>query len=148
MEIILADKRYANQAANLLLKAFFGSFSQAKKEIEEKIKSRECYLAIKNNRIVGMFLYARNYSHYANYLEELLVQKKYRRKGIAMALLEKFVEISKKEQPKKQRYVLSSTNKNNKASINMHLKFGFKKSGIVHNLHYGNDEMFFVYKLR
>lgn len=92
-------------------------------------------------------IYLKDYSHYANYLTDFAVSKKHRRKGIGLKLIKKFIEISKKEQPKKQPYALSSTDVNNIASINLHLKAGFVELGRIKKLHYGKDEIFFCYKL-
>ena len=63
-------------------------------------------------------------------------------------MLEKYVIISKKEQPLKQPYALSSTTANNTASITMHFSFGFVVLGTIKKLHYGKDELIFGYELR
>ena len=81
------------------------------------------------------------------FIEDLAVSKEYRGQGFAKALLQKFIEISRKEQSKKQPYCLSSTDVTNKASIKLHLRVGFKKLGVIKELHYGKDEIIFGYKL-
>lgn len=135
-------------AAKILTEAYFDSFREAKKYIRRKLKTRECLVAIENNEMIGVLLYYRDYSHYANYIEDIVVSKQYRRKGVAIQLLMKFIEISKKETPKNQKYALSSTKITNKTSISMHLKCGFKEIGRLKGLHYGEDEIFFAYNLR
>jgi len=130
-----------------LFEAYYSSLASAKKELKINIKRKEVLVAV-DKEVMGILNYARDYSHYANYVEDIAVSKKHRRKGVSKALMKKFIQISKKETPKKQKYALSSTEVNNKASIKMHLKFGFKKIGTLKGLHYGTDEAFFAYKLR
>ena len=77
-----------------------------------------------------------------------MVAKKHRRKGIAKILLDKYIEVTKKEQPKKQKYALSSTDVTNIPSIKLHLNYGFEKLGRIKELHYGKDEIIFGYKLK
>ncbi|MBS3111727.1 GNAT family N-acetyltransferase [Candidatus Woesearchaeota archaeon] len=99
----------------------------AKNCLNKKIKRKNSLVVLDGNNVVGVLIYARDYSHYANYTEDLVVSKKHRRKGIAKALLKKYIEISRKETPKKQKYALSSTVVSNKASISLHKNIGFKE---------------------
>ena len=148
MKIIPLKKEYVSQTAEILVEAYWNSVDEAKNELFKKIKSNECFIALENKEVAGVFIYMKNYSHYANYLEDLVVSKKYRGQGVANRLLEKYILISRGETPKKQKYALSSTHSFNKISIKTHLKSGFKKIGLIRGLHYGKDEIFFGYNLR
>lgn len=145
--IIKAEKKHLQIIAELLVQEWYDSIEEAKEQVILKINNNECYIKLINEEIVGLFMYSRDYSHYANYLEDLLVAKKYRRKGIALELLKKYIEISKRETPKKQKWALSSTDKNNLASIKTHIKAGFEEIGIINGLHYGTDEIMFGFNL-
>lgn len=134
--------------AKVLVEAYFNSFEEARNRLRFKVKTKECLVAFRDNDVVGVLVYHRDYSHYANYIEDIAVSKKHRRRGVARGLLKKFIEISKKETPRNQKYALSSTRVKNKASIGMHLKCGFKEIGRLKGLHYGEDEIFFAYLLR
>ena len=146
--ITLTQRKHVNAAAKILFEAYFSPLSNAKKHLNKKIKTKESFVALDGKTVAGVLIYARDYSHYANYAEDLAVSKKHRGKGFAGALLKKFIEVSRKETPKKQRFALSSTDASNKASINLHKKAGFKEIGRLKKLHYGKDEVFFAYKLR
>lgn len=147
MKVILTKKKHVLETKKILFDAYFDSKKEAEKYISEKIKSKETFVAIIDGKVAGVISYKRDYSHYANFLSNLVVSKNHQRKGVALALLKKFVEISRKEQPKKQKYALSSTDITNKASIKLHKKAGFKNLGIIKELHFGKDEIMFGYNL-
>ena len=147
MKIAIADKKHIKEVAEILFKEWYDSLKEAKEEAIKRINNKECLIALENNKVVGILMYSRDYSHYANYCQDLFVVKEYRNKGIASLLLKKFIYISRKEQPRKQKYVLSSTDTKNIASIRLHKRVGFNKIGTVKYLHYGKDEVFFGYRL-
>ena len=147
IRVIRIKDKHIREAAKVLAEAYNISVNNAKKDITSKKRNEKWFVAIKDNRVAGVLGYFFDYSHYANFIEDLAVSKKYRRQGVGKALLHKFIEISRKEQPKKQPYCLSSTDVTNKASIKLHLGFGFKKLGTIKKLHYGKDEIIFGYKL-
>ena len=147
MRTILAKKEHIHPAATILHASHFETLHEAKTWLREKIKNKEFFVVVDGKEVLGLLLYERDYSHYANYISDIVVAKKHRRKGVAHALLEKYIAVSKKETPKKQRYALSSTTGTNKISIKMHLSFGFKELGRVEKLHYGKEEVFFGYRL-
>ena len=148
MEIVLARNNMLYEGAKLLSEEYFSSLANAAAYLKKKIARRECFLAVDKSKVVGLLVYSRDYSHDANYVEYLLVLGSHRREGIANNLLRKYIEVSRKEQPKKQKYALSSAVSSNAASIKMHKKFGFVELGRVKKLHYGSDEIIFGYKLR
>lgn len=147
MKVILASKKHLVPAAKILVEAYYPSMADATKWLIQRIKRKEVFVALEND-VVGVLVYTRDFSHGLNYIEDIAVSKKFRRKGIAMQLIRKFIQISRKETPKNQKFALSSTNTTNKASFRMHAKAGFKKIGRLKGIHYGKDEVYFAYKLR
>ncbi|MFH1915783.1 MAG: GNAT family N-acetyltransferase [Nanoarchaeota archaeon] len=145
MRCIFGRKEHVAQAARLL--DWYDSVSVAKKRVIKKMGAREFLVVLMDGRVVGVLLYARDYSHDANYCEDLIVEESARRKGVGSLLLNKFIELCRAEQPKKQPYAFSSTDVTNVRSIALHEKVGFRNLGIVKKLHYGKDEIFFGYKL-
>ena len=111
------------------------------------VKLRQALVAHIGTEAVGVMTYVRRFTHSANFGQDLLVKENQRRKGIGKALLEKFISISRQEQPKHQQIVLSSTAADNKISVKLHKKSGFTQIGKIKGLHYGKDEIFFGYKL-
>ncbi len=130
LKIRKATKKDLNQITKVLLEDYLGSKKEAREISKESIKNKTCLIAIEKE-IVGILIYVKAYSHYANYIEDLIVSRKIRGKGIARKLIKKFLEISKKETPKNQRYALSSTDTSNKISIKMHKNLGFKEIGKI-----------------
>lgn len=147
LTIQLATEKHINAIATILHTEWYDSVEEAQQEVTKRVSSQECVIACSDTTIVGILMYAREYSHCANYCEDLIVHKDHRRKGIGLALLKKYVEISKIETPKKQKYALSSTDVNNTASQALHKKAGFKDLGVLKQLHFGRDELFFGFDL-
>ncbi|MFA4887347.1 MAG: GNAT family N-acetyltransferase [Candidatus Nanoarchaeia archaeon] len=148
MQVLLAKKGDRAGIVRLLLEDFFDSKKEAEKCFLENLKKKQVWVLEDKKVILGVFAYTRAYSHEANYLEYIAVDKKYRGNGLSKKLLERYIRVSKKEQSAKQRFVLSSTKCSNLVSIRMHLDFGFKQMGVLKKLHYGEDEIIFAYPLR
>ena len=102
MKVILAKTAHITQSAEILKKAYFESLKEAKEFLKEKLRKKEFYVAVENNEVLGLFTYRRDYSHYANYLSDIIVADEHRRKGIAKELLKKYIELRRKKQHKKQ----------------------------------------------
>lgn len=147
IQIVLAKESQVDEVAKIFTNEHFDSFEEVKEHYLKKIKTKEAYVALLNGEIVGAFGYRRVILTMEIIFPNIVVSDDHRRKGIATALMNKFIEVSKKEQSKKQKYALSSTSVTNEASINMHLKFGFKNLGTIKELHFGEDEIFFGYDL-
>ncbi len=145
MKVVVAKLKDAHAAAKILQESY-SSFKEAKKYLLEKIKNREVLVAL-NPQVAGVLVYTRKYSHYANYVEDIVVKKEERRKGMGSLLLKKYIALSKRETRKKQPFALSSVNKANTASLKMHMKFGFQPIGLLQELHYGEDVVFFGYRI-
>jgi ribosomal protein S18 acetylase RimI-like enzyme len=145
MRVEPCTPEHTETAAKILHDAFFDTHAEAQAWVEEAIETS--LICVEGEEVLGCLIYEKDYSHYANYIADIAVAKEHRRKGVALKLIEAFIERSKKEQPKKQPYALSSTDVTNEASIALHKKAGFIELGIVKKLHYGKDEVFFGYKL-
>ncbi|MBI2444873.1 GNAT family N-acetyltransferase [Candidatus Micrarchaeota archaeon] len=147
MRIRLANACDGKKATGILAEAYYSSASDAARVVRPAIRQKRCIIAEIDGQCAGVLAYARDYSHYANYVMDLAVSPPFRRHGAALALLKDFVARSRKEQPQKQRLALSSTKAKNKASIRLHQKAGFKKIGMLKGLHFGEDEIFFAHRL-
>ena len=148
MKVVRIGKRHIDAAAKILFDAYYSSLARAKTDVRSWTERNQSFVAVENGKVVGVLMYTRDFSHYANYIEDIAVAKVQRRKGIAKKLLQKFIDVSRKETPKKQKYALSSTETSNKVSIKMHLNFGFSEIGRMKGQHFGKDEIFFAYNLR
>ena len=146
MKIEKVSQKTLIECAKILNQGYFDSEDEAALHLHKHPETAYC--AISGNAVCGVMIYLRDYSHYSNYLSDIVVLREYRRQGIASALLEKYFEISGSEQPKKQPLVLSSTDSANIASIMLHNKCGFTEIGRLGGLHYGKDEIFFARKIQ
>ena len=96
----------------------FLALSQKYSLIKQVIKSeRHCYVAVKNNKIVGFIRESGRPEGYS-LLEEIVVSPEYRGHGIAQILLKYYHNIFSKN--------LAKTNKNNSAIIHLLQKNGYK----------------------
>ncbi|NQZ85131.1 MAG: GNAT family N-acetyltransferase [Nanoarchaeales archaeon] len=127
--------------------SYFDNEKEAEGHFKLYLKSKRLYLLFENENLIGFFNYFYQYSHFANYLEDISVNKNYQKKGYSKYLLSKYIEISK-EQKTKNVIALSSTHLTNKTSQQMHKSFGFEEIGTLKKLHYGIDEIFYAYNLK
>src|SRR3989338_376332 len=132
--VMLTQRKHVSDAARILFGAYYRSLRDAKARLRKRIQTRESFVAVDKGKVVGVLIYARDYSHYANYAEDLAVSKTHRGKGIATALLKKYLDASRKETPTRQTYALSSTDISNTASVSLHKKVGFKEIGRLKGL--------------
>ncbi len=146
IKIIQIEKKYEDEFVKTFNGSYFDSIKEARQHFNEYLKNKKLFLLLLDSELAGFFNYYFQYSHHANYLEDMGVSKKFRRKGCSKHLISKYIEISK-EHRSKNRIALSSTHKKNIASQKMHINFGFKKIGILKGLHYGEDEIFYSYDL-
>src|SRR3989344_5414142 len=148
MKIIMANKKHRRQAQKLLDLTNAEASRTGQDFFNNKITNKVCLVALEKDKVIGTLVYIRDWSHFANFVSDIAVFKQHRRKGIARLLFQKFVQMSKREQPKNQAYAFSSTVISNKISQKMHRNLGFKFAGIFKNLHFGKDEVMFAFKLR
>lgn len=98
---------------------------------KEKIKKKEILVAIDNNKLVGILGYAKFFWDKIDFIDEVIIDNKYRRKKIAIALIKRLEKESKK---RKARRIFSTTEIWNKISIKMHKRLGYKRCGYVDNM--------------
>ena len=146
IKIIPIEKKYEKEFIKTFNDSYFDSEDEAKQHFKEQTGKSNLFLLFVDSELGGFFDFIPQYSHYANYLNNICVVKKFRGKGYSKQLLEKYIEISR-EQKTRNVIALSSTHKTNVASQKMHKRFGFKKIGVLKELHYGEDEIFYSYKL-
>jgi ribosomal protein S18 acetylase RimI-like enzyme len=148
MKIRKATSRDVKRAGELLSKEFSEGLADTIKDLRSRLGFGEVHVAVEDGKVIGVISHIKSWSHFSNYLEGIVVDKKYRGLKVGMKLLDYYIGICRKDQPKKQRYALSSTDVKNKASIKFHRKFGFKELGRIKGLHYGRDEIVFGFDLR
>ena len=141
-----AKKEYKNQIVDLIMQEHSKIKKDAINYFEENHLKNELCIAVENDTVVGIMTHDTHWSHGCNFLSYLYVHKDHRRQGVAKKLVEGFLKISKKNQNEK--YVYSSTDVNNNASIKFHLSMGFEIAGTINNLHFGKPEIFFSYDLK
>jgi len=146
IKIIPIKKKYEKEFIRVFNKDYFDSRGEAKEHFREHLEKKRLFLFFVDSKLIGFFDYIHQYSHNANYLYNLCIAKKFRKNGYSKYLLKKYVEISREEKTRNV-VALSSTHKTNIASQKMHLSFGFRKIGVLKNLHYGEDEIFYAYDL-
>lgn len=145
-EIKCLDKSMKDDFIQLFSEDYFDAVENFNEEFDDLVERGNCYVLILDGELIGFFDYIKDYSHYANYLQGIAVIPKYRKKGYSYKLLDKFIELSRKDKTK-NRIALSSTTVDNIASKKMHESYGFKKIGVLQGLHYGINEIFYAYDL-
>jgi GNAT superfamily N-acetyltransferase len=128
---------------------------ELKKYFLKKVKNKEGFVAVEDNKLVGFIGFSKEYFRIvcsrkrsfkdSDYLDWVFVHKDYRGKGIAEELIKKFEKNAKK---RRVRRIYSTTIPKNKAAIKMHKKLGFSQAGYVWNLwEEGDKELFFSKKV-
>tara|TARA_Y100000310_G_C20428451_1_gene690213 strand:- start:222 stop:671 length:450 start_codon:yes stop_codon:yes gene_type:complete len=146
IKIVQINDKFKSDFVKIFKESYFDSEEEAKQHFKEYLKSKRLFVLFVNSDLAGFFNYFYQYSHYANYLEDISVADKFKGQGCSKYLLSKYIEISQ-QQKSKNKIALSSTHKTNVASQRMHESFGFKKIGILQKLHYGEAEIFYAYPL-
>tara|TARA_B100000941_G_scaffold289860_1_gene270261 strand:- start:2250 stop:2732 length:483 start_codon:yes stop_codon:yes gene_type:complete len=135
VKIKFAVKSDMRQVLNLIkeLALFEKSPDQAILTVEDlvrdgfgKIKLFECFIAQIKNEIVGIALFYPRYSTWCGktfHLEDLIVSKKWKSKGIGTALYNKFLSYSLKKNVNRVEWVVLNWNKN---AIDFYNKSGAK----------------------
>ena len=121
-QTIPIDEKYENEFITTFTD-YFDSESEAREHFRKYLNTEKLFLLFVENKLAGFFNYYFQYSHYANYLEDIAVNEKFRGKGLSKDLLRKYIEISK-GQKTKNKIALSSTHTTNNVSQKMHLSFG------------------------
>jgi len=111
---------------------------RAHDEIHEKMQNKAFIVAEVDHNVVGYLLWESSALGYKNtwYLEQIVVKSEFRRKGVALALINHFIGIAKGNSNVKK--ILSMIQPDNVPSINLHTKSGFKISG---NLYFQENDL-------
>ena len=118
---------------------------RVKAYFSEKIKNKEIFIAVENQKITGVISFTKAWWRGADYLDEVVVDEKHRGKSIATKLIKIFEKDARK---RKARRIFSSTQPSNKASIKMQQKLGYKRCGFVDSMfEEGQKEIIFSKKV-
>ena len=111
------------------------------KKFDELLKSDRLIIAYMNIKLAGFLYFSQPFSQKSAYVELVYVAKSSRRSGIAANLLKKLESVLK---VKGCSLLISSTEKTNAPSINMHKSLGFSRCGVIKGLDgEGSEELFF-----
>ena len=110
-----------------------------------KIKAKEVFIAVEDNKIIGILSFTKSWWKGADYLDEVVVHKNYRGRGIAAKLMLAFEKDAKR---RKARRIFSSTQPLNRVSIKLQQKAGFRRCGYVDDMfEEGQRELIFSKKI-
>lgn len=138
-------------------KAFAGLAAERDAEIKKKerkeywerkftklAKGKRLLLALDRGKPSGFLYFTLEFIDYpAPYIELLFVTKKSRRKGTASRLVRKFEHIASVKGFDK---IFSSTNPDNKISLRLHKKLGYKKCGYIDGIETPTSREIFLSK--
>lgn len=91
------------------------------------------YLAYIDNQIAGQIRLSKHWNKYA-YIDDIIVDKKFRRVGVGIALIEKAKEYAQQE---KLAGVMLETQNNNVGACKIYKRCGFELSGFDRKLYQG-----------
>jgi len=112
-----------------------------KEKIAEAIANEECFLIMLNHLAVGFVIF--NYRFFdQGWIELIIIEEKYRAKGIGMRSLNLICDKCKTNK------VFTSTNTSNMPMQRALAKAGFKFAGEVDGLDEGDPELFYYKKLK
>ena len=110
---------------------------------EERVKNGELFVAADKNIVIGYIAFRKKYWNRNYYIEEMAIDPKHQRKGIASALVRRLEELCSKDNVR----LFSSTESDNLKSIRFHERNGFTKAGSVENMFVeGRKEIIFSKK--
>ncbi len=113
--------------------------------LNKRCKNGEILVAIENDKLVGFIGFAKDVFFESDYIEALVVDKNFRRKGIAKSLVQ---ECEKQAMKRGCRRVFSSVEPSNLASFQMHRSLGYIECGYVDHIWGENKrDIFFTKKL-
>lgn len=133
-----------NKGKNRLLKWKFKEWTKYGKEAGYSWKDKDYFLAAyDNNKIIGFAQF--KIVGGVGYLDELIITRGYRRKGIGLMLLKKFEGIAKN---KKCHMVYLATSDKHKTAIPFYKKNGYKKVATLKNNKFHVDWYFFEKRIK
>jgi len=108
---------------------------QIKKEFEGMLKSKEhlILLAESNEKLIGYLTGSiiKNIWQYSGYIDDIFINKKFKRKGIGSHLIKEFIKFLKHKKIKKCKL---GVNIKNKKAIKLYKKLRFKKESFEMSL--------------
>ena len=99
-----------------------------KKHIRNCIHNKRCLVAVKDKEVIAFMVWGVLWNKI--HLQDIFVEKEYRRCGIGSNLVQHLIKISKKEGFKE---ITSDSDVANKVALIFHLKNGFKRRGLIRN---------------
>ena len=109
-----------------------------KKEIVRSIISKKYFIIRNKERIIGV---ARtSLEHGTCFLDRMVVDEDYRKRGIGSALISSIINYAKKNKVKK---VWLNTNTKLKDAMSLYLKIGFKECGHFNKHFWGDDVKYY-----
>ncbi|MFC5447583.1 GNAT family N-acetyltransferase [Paenibacillus aestuarii] len=138
MDITAATDQHI-EAVCLIDEIVLGNASR-REYLFQAILDGKCYIAKMDHEPAGFIIYDTTFYHHA-FIWLVIVSPRYRRKGIATALIQHIESISPTEK------LFTSTNESNTDMHHLCESLGFAKSGWIENLDEGDPEIVY-YKSR
>ncbi len=115
--------KIANQKIPIDIKKIKKEFNFILKSPKQSILIAEENKKMKGYLIYTLLIYSFQFSDKKGYVDDLFVDKRYRKKGLATSLINKFIKILKGKGIKKCKL---GVNIKNKTALNLYKKLGFK----------------------
>lgn len=116
-----------------------------KSYLEKKYTRGEFLVAVEGGKIIGFIGFSKDVFYESDYIESIVVNKKFRRSGVAQLLIEEF---EKQAIENGRRRVFSSVEPQNRIAVQMHKSLGYEECGYVDHLWDENKrDLFFTKKL-
>ena len=113
---------------------------ERRKEIAHAIDTKTCFVAQKDDLIVGYIISDRTF-YGQPFIWSLMIHPQYRHEGIGAALM-RYIETHASGEK-----LFTSTNQSNLPMQHLCEKLGFTKSGIIENLDEGDPEIVYFKRL-
>ncbi len=150
MRIRRIKKRDFNSAFKLFFRVWptknASEIERVKKFLIKAIKNKEGFVAEEKGKIVGIIEFSKGYFKDSDYLDFVIIDKEYRKKGLAIDLIKAFEKDAKN---RKVRRIFSCTIPKNMAALKLHKKLGYQYVGYIYHIwKEGDKEIFFSKKIK
>lgn len=112
------------------------------RHIRERILEKRCLIVIVDNRVIAFLVWGSLWNKI--HLEDIFVDTNFRRRGLAMALVERAIAIAKKQG---YREVMSDCDTSNTVSVKFHKRLGFRQCGTIAKNWDDEDSVVFFKKI-
>jgi len=114
-----------------IIKLWLEFFTEDNEEIvraylNKRYKNNEVLVAVDKDKVLGFIGFAKNMFYQSDYTEVIIVDKQFRRKGIARALITEFEAQTRK---RNCRRVFTSVEPHNTIALKMYKALGYKECG-------------------